>query len=366
MNAGGRLVVRATRVGADTQLAQMARLVEQAQSGKAAGAAAGRPGLRGVRARRARRRACSPSSGWLLAGGVASAAVDRRRRGAGHRLPVRARPGDADRAAGRHRPRRAARHPDPGPEVLESHPPGRHRRPGQDRHRHHRPDDGAATSSPPAVAARRRCCGWPARSSTRSEHPVAPGASPRRAAPGRRPAGRDGLREPRRARRARHASRAATSGSGRRSWLVEQRSTSVARRPALPLRPTGRAAGPHGRLGRLGRCARRASSSSPTRSRPSSAAAVAALRQLGLRPVLLTGDNRRAACAVADAGRHRRARGGRGAARRTRSPSSQRLQAEGASWRWSATASTTRPRSRPPTSGWRWAPAPTSRSRPPT
>jgi Cu+-exporting ATPase len=36
VNAGGRLVVRAIRVGADTQLAQMARLVEEAQSGKAA------------------------------------------------------------------------------------------------------------------------------------------------------------------------------------------------------------------------------------------------------------------------------------------------------------------------------------------
>jgi Cu+-exporting ATPase len=35
VNAGGRLVVRATRVGSDTQLAQMARLVEAAQSGKA-------------------------------------------------------------------------------------------------------------------------------------------------------------------------------------------------------------------------------------------------------------------------------------------------------------------------------------------
>ncbi len=35
VNAGGRLVVRATRVGGDTQLAQMARLVEDAQSGKA-------------------------------------------------------------------------------------------------------------------------------------------------------------------------------------------------------------------------------------------------------------------------------------------------------------------------------------------
>ncbi|MFJ8921512.1 heavy metal translocating P-type ATPase [Streptomyces sp. NPDC102415] len=36
LNAGGRLVVEATRVGADTQLARMATLVEEAQSGKAA------------------------------------------------------------------------------------------------------------------------------------------------------------------------------------------------------------------------------------------------------------------------------------------------------------------------------------------
>ncbi|MFJ9717487.1 heavy metal translocating P-type ATPase [Streptomyces sp. NPDC101213] len=35
VNAGGRLVVEATRVGADTQLARMARLVEDAQTGKA-------------------------------------------------------------------------------------------------------------------------------------------------------------------------------------------------------------------------------------------------------------------------------------------------------------------------------------------
>ena len=35
VNAGGRLIIRATRVGSDTQLAQMAQLVEDAQSGKA-------------------------------------------------------------------------------------------------------------------------------------------------------------------------------------------------------------------------------------------------------------------------------------------------------------------------------------------
>ena len=35
VNVGGRLVVEATRVGADTALAQIAQLVENAQSGKA-------------------------------------------------------------------------------------------------------------------------------------------------------------------------------------------------------------------------------------------------------------------------------------------------------------------------------------------
>ena len=35
VNAGGRLVIRATRVGVDTQLAHIARLVEDAQTGKA-------------------------------------------------------------------------------------------------------------------------------------------------------------------------------------------------------------------------------------------------------------------------------------------------------------------------------------------
>jgi Cu+-exporting ATPase len=35
VNSGGRLVVRATRIGSETQLAQMARLVEDAQNGKA-------------------------------------------------------------------------------------------------------------------------------------------------------------------------------------------------------------------------------------------------------------------------------------------------------------------------------------------
>ena len=121
VNAGGRLVVRATRVGADTQLAQMAALVEQAQTGKAAvqrladrisgvfvpiviALAVAHPRLLARHRQRRDRR------------------VHRRGRRADHRLPVRARPGHADRAAGRHRPRRPARHPHQGPGGAGVHP----------------------------------------------------------------------------------------------------------------------------------------------------------------------------------------------------------------------------------------------------
>ncbi len=70
VNVGGRLVVRATRVGADTQLAQLARLVEAAQSGKAAVqrladrvSAVFVPVVIGL--------ALATLAGWLLAGGPA-------------------------------------------------------------------------------------------------------------------------------------------------------------------------------------------------------------------------------------------------------------------------------------------------------
>ncbi len=73
LNTSGRLVVRATRVGADTALAQIARLVEQAQAGKAAVqrladrvSAIFVPVVIVV--------ALATLGGWLLAGGDASAA----------------------------------------------------------------------------------------------------------------------------------------------------------------------------------------------------------------------------------------------------------------------------------------------------
>lgn len=74
INIGGRLVVRATRIGADTRLAQMARLVEEAQSGKAEAqrladrlSAVFVPIVFGI--------AAVTLVAWLLAGGGAAAAV---------------------------------------------------------------------------------------------------------------------------------------------------------------------------------------------------------------------------------------------------------------------------------------------------
>ena len=76
LNSGGRLVVRATRVGADTQLAQLTRLVEQAQSGKAdVQRLADR--VSGVFVPFVLVVAVLTLVGWLLAGG---STADRRRR----------------------------------------------------------------------------------------------------------------------------------------------------------------------------------------------------------------------------------------------------------------------------------------------
>ena len=112
------------------------------------GAAAGRPGLRCLRPDRHRagrrharvldRRRRRPVGG-----------VHRRGRGADHRLPLRAGARDADRADGRHRPGRPARHPDQGTGGAGVHPRGRHGGARQDRDRHDRRDD-------PGRRARRR------------------------------------------------------------------------------------------------------------------------------------------------------------------------------------------------------------------
>ena len=184
-------MVRATRVGADTQLAQMTRLVEEAQNGKApVQRLADR--VSGVFVPVVMALAAATLLGfWLLARRRADRRVHRGGRRADHRLPLRAGPGHADRADGRHRPRRAARHPDQGARGPRVHPRGRHRRARQDRHRHHRPDDRSSTWWPRRARTRRRSCALAAALEDASEHPVAraiDGARPRRG--GRPAAGR--------------------------------------------------------------------------------------------------------------------------------------------------------------------------------
>jgi Cu+-exporting ATPase len=73
VNAGGRLVVRATRVGSETQLAQMARLVEEAQNGKAeVQRLADR--ISGIFVPVVLAIAVATFAAWLIAGGGATAA----------------------------------------------------------------------------------------------------------------------------------------------------------------------------------------------------------------------------------------------------------------------------------------------------
>ena len=109
VNAGGRLVVRATRVGADTALAQIARLVDRRPDRQGAGPAPRRPHLRASSSRSSSRSRSRRSAFWLGTGREHDVRLHRRGRRADHRLPVRARARDADGAAGRHRPRRPAR-----------------------------------------------------------------------------------------------------------------------------------------------------------------------------------------------------------------------------------------------------------------
>ena len=151
--------------------------------------------------------------------------------------------------------------------------------------------------------------------------------------------------------------------AGRASWL--DRSGRWQSPPAWPRRPKQREA--------AGRTAVFAGWDGQARGvlvvadtvKPTSAEAIRRLRALGLRPVLLTGDNDRAARAVAAAvgiGEVIAEVLPAGKVAAIKQPAGSRA----ASWRWSATGSTTPPRWPRPTWAWPWAPAPTSPSRPPT
>lgn len=120
VNASGRLQVRACRVGAYTRLAHMARLVQDAQCGKA-------------KVQRLTDRVSAVFVPVVIMLAVAILGVAgrwcrcrdrnrRRRRGADHRVSLRPRPGHANGAAGRRRPRCAAGHPHQGTRSPGIHP----------------------------------------------------------------------------------------------------------------------------------------------------------------------------------------------------------------------------------------------------
>ena len=178
---------------------------------------------------------------WLGAGEDVVVRVHRRRRGADHRLPVRARARHADRAAGRHRPRRAARPADQGPGDPRVHPPRRHDRARQDRHGDHRPHEPRRRRARRRRRTRAEVLRIAGALEDASEHPVARAiAAAARDELGALPAV-DGVREPARA--------SASSG------VVDGHGVQVGR-PALmaewSLRdpPSSRPHAPRGRAGR--------------------------------------------------------------------------------------------------------------------
>ena len=137
VNVGGRLVVRATRVGADTYLAHLTRLVEQAQHGKAqVQRLADRVSAVFVPA--VVFLAAATFALWLGLGGGTYAAFS-----AAVAVLIIACPcalGLATPTALLVGTGRGAQlgHRDQGPAGAGEHPPGGHDRAGQDRHGHHR------------------------------------------------------------------------------------------------------------------------------------------------------------------------------------------------------------------------------------
>ena len=181
VNAGGRLVVRATRVGADTAARPDRPARDRGAGRQGAGAAARRPRLGRLRARRDRARR-SPRSASGSHRRHADGRVHRRGRRADHRLPVRARARHAHRADGRHRPRRPARPPDQGAGGPRVDPRASTRscstRPARS------PTGRMSLVDVTVGAGRRRAtrpCGSPGALEDASEHPVARAIAPRAA-----------------------------------------------------------------------------------------------------------------------------------------------------------------------------------------
>ena len=258
-------------------------------------------------------------------------------------------------------PRRAARAADQGPGDPRVDPPRRHDRARQDRHRHHRAGWRSPTSSPPAASTRRSCWPSPARSRTppstrsRGRSPRARARASARCEPVESFVNREGL-----------GVEGVVGGRGvqvgRPSLLAEwslripaeldaaRRDAEAAGRTAVLVAWDGEVRGAAGR--------RRHGQADLRRGRRAAARARAADRAADRRQ---RGDRARGR----RRGRHRRG-DRRGAARRQgrRDPAPAGRGPRGRDGR-RRRQRRARARRRP-TSGWRSAPAPTSRSRPPT
>ena len=110
VNGTGSLLMRAERVGRDTMLAQIVRMVAEAQRSRAPIQALADKVSGWFVPAVVAGRASLTFAVWALLGPEprAEPCAGQRGRGADHRLPLRARPGDADVDHGRHRPRRDA------------------------------------------------------------------------------------------------------------------------------------------------------------------------------------------------------------------------------------------------------------------
>ena len=293
INKNGTLRVRATKVGADTALAQIVKLVQEAQNSKAPG-----------------QRLADRAAFWLvlvaLVGGTATflvwwalgagvpdgVAVRHHRRR--HHLPRRAGPGHPDRDHGRHRPGRQTGRAVQERDRAGDLGPHRHRRDGQDRH----PDQGRAGGH------RRR------RRRHRRGRAAAPGRGGRSGV--RAPAGRGhrALRgRPRRSRRRRRTVSRTCPGTARCA-TVDGRRVAVGNRKLMEredidlgaLDGTARRAGldrPHRGAGGRRRAGGRRDRHLADAARETSADAVAALHELGVEVVMLTGDNEATAKRIA-------------------------------------------------------------------
>ncbi len=383
VNAGGRLVVRATRVGADTQLAQMARLVEDAQNGKAqVQRLADR--VSGVFVPVVIVLALATLAFWVAIGAGWTAAFT-----AAVAVLIIACPcalGLATPTALMVGTGRGAQLGIliKGPEVLES-----TRRvdtvvldktgtvttgrmtleevvpaTGEDAAEVLRlagaledaSEHPVARAVAAAAAPHRQQRSGPHRTGQQRRRPCRP-----RRSRSRRPAGRRGLHQragPRGARpgRGQGRPRGPSRPAGR---LVGQRAGRAHRgdgRSPLAGRDRGRrrvgrsgSRGHHGRRHRQGGLGRGGRRAAPARAHPRAAHRRQRWRRAARRRPR----------------RHRRRPSPR-SCRRTRSTSSRPCRTRAGSWRWSVTASTTRPPWPRPTSGSRWAPGPTWRSRPAT